>query len=115
VLITPVSLYLARETYDFQVQFTLWTASGRYAPGATDNRGAGFASLVYSIGGVYYPGANRQAWSLSGVARIGRTSSSVIPASNPATTSSSTGGSRGCCAKASTRSTQACPVLARGS
>jgi len=72
VLITPVSLYLARETFDFQVQFTVWTASGRYAPGATDNRGAGFASLVYSVGGVYYPGATRQAWSLSAVARIGQ-------------------------------------------
>ena len=72
VLITPVSLYLDREAFDFQVQFTVWTASGRYAPGATDNRGAGFASLVYSVGGVYYPGANRQAWSLSAVARIGQ-------------------------------------------
>jgi hypothetical protein len=56
VLVTPVSLYLARETFDFQVQFTVWTASGRYAPGATDNRGAGFASLGLGRG-VYYPGA----------------------------------------------------------
>jgi hypothetical protein len=70
ILITPVSLYLARGTFDFQVQFTVWTASGRYAPGATDNRGSGFASLVYSVGGVYYPKGNRQAWSVSAVARI---------------------------------------------
>jgi hypothetical protein len=26
--------------------------------------------LVYSVGGVYYPGGNREAWSLSAVARI---------------------------------------------
>jgi hypothetical protein len=70
VLVTPVSLYGRTESVDYQVQFTVWTASGRYSPGATDNRGTGFPALVYSVGGVYYPGARREAWSLSAVARI---------------------------------------------
>lgn len=70
VLITPVSLYGRTDTVDYQVQFTVWTASGRYSPGGPDNRGTGFPALVYSVGGVYYPGRDREAWSLSAVARI---------------------------------------------
>jgi len=70
VLITPVSLYGRSDAFDYQFQFTLWTASGRFAPGATDNRGTGFWSLVYSLGGVWYPGADRKAWSVSAVARL---------------------------------------------
>jgi hypothetical protein len=70
VLITPISLYGKSIAFDYQVQFTVWTASGRYSPGSPDNRGTGFWALVYSIGGVYYPGGNREPWSISAVARI---------------------------------------------
>lgn len=70
VLITPISLYGKHATFDHQLQFTVWTPSGRFSPGAPDNRGTGFWALVYSLGGVYYPSGNRQAWSVSAVARI---------------------------------------------
>jgi hypothetical protein len=36
--------------FDYQVQFTVWSASGRFSPGAHNNRGTGFWSLVYSLG-----------------------------------------------------------------
>jgi len=45
-------------------------AVGRFSPGAKDNRGTGFWALVYSLGAVYYPGGDRNAWSVSAVARI---------------------------------------------
>ena len=70
ILVTPVSLYAKEATYDYQLQFTYWTSSGRYAAGANDNRSAGFKSLVYSAGGAWYPGAGRDDWSLSAVARL---------------------------------------------
>jgi hypothetical protein len=72
VLITPVALYGKNARFDYQFQFTVWSASGRFSPGARDNRGTGFWSLVYSLGGVFYPGGNRERWSLSAVARIGQ-------------------------------------------
>jgi len=70
VLVTPVSLFGKSDAFDWQFQFTVWSASGRFAPGAPDNRGAGFWSLVYSVGGVHYPGGRRDDWSLSAVARF---------------------------------------------
>ena len=70
VLITPLALYGKNTLFDYQVQLTVWTASGRFSPGADDNRGTGFWALVYSLGGVFYPGGNRESWSLSAVARI---------------------------------------------
>jgi hypothetical protein len=70
ILVTPVSLYGKQAQFDYQFQFTVWSASGRFSPGAQDNRGAGFWSLVYSLGGVFYPGGDRERWSLSAVARI---------------------------------------------
>lgn len=70
ILVTPISLYGSSTPLDYQVQFTVWTASGRFSPGGTDNRGTGFWALVYSLGGVYYPGGDRAAWSISAVARI---------------------------------------------
>lgn len=70
VLLTPLSLYGKSERFDYQIQFTLWTASGRFVPGGGNNRGTGFAALVYSLGGVFYPGADRNRWSISAVARI---------------------------------------------
>lgn len=70
ILVTPVSLYSKSTAFDFQVQFTVWSASGRFVAGGADNRGAGFWSLVYSAGGAFYPGGNRRAWSLSAIARF---------------------------------------------
>jgi hypothetical protein len=70
ILVTPVSLYGRSSMLDYQVQLTVWTASGAFAPGSPDNRGTGFWALVYSLGGVYYPGGDREAWSISVVARI---------------------------------------------
>ncbi|HEV2672684.1 MAG TPA: transporter [Gemmatimonadales bacterium] len=72
ILLTPVSLYGKSHAFDYQFQFTVWSASGHFEPGSAQNRGTGFWALVYSIGGVYYPGAGggRDAWSVSAVARI---------------------------------------------
>ena len=70
ILVTPLSLYGVSAHFDYQLQLTLWTPSGRFSPGSKNNRGTGFWALVYSLGGVYYPGGNRDAWSLSAVARI---------------------------------------------
>ena len=70
ILLTPVSLYGKSALFDYQGQLTVWSASGRFSPGASNNRGTGFWSLVYSLGGVFYPGGKRDEWSLSAVARI---------------------------------------------
>lgn len=70
ILITPISLYGKSTSFDYQFQFTVWTPSGSFSPGSARNRGTGFWALVYSVGGVYYPGGDREAWSLSAVARI---------------------------------------------
>lgn len=72
VLLTPISLYGKSTAFDYQVQFTLWSSSGHFEPGGTENRGTGFWSLVYSLGGVFYPGGDRKKWSLSAVARFGQ-------------------------------------------
>ena len=69
ILITPVSLYGRSPSFDHQFQFTVWTPSGHFDPGSPRNRGTGFWALVYSVGGVYYPGGDRSAWSISAVAR----------------------------------------------
>jgi hypothetical protein len=69
ILLTPVSLYGKSHAFDYQFQFTVWSASGHFEPGSAQNRGTGFWALVYSIGGVYYP-QGRDAWSVSAVARI---------------------------------------------
>jgi hypothetical protein len=70
VLLTPLVLFGQSTAFDYQVQLTLWSSSGRYSPGAPDNRGTGFQSLVYSLGGVFYPRGDREAWSFSAIARI---------------------------------------------
>jgi hypothetical protein len=70
VLLTPVSLYGIAPAYDYQFQLTVWTASGRFSPGGSENRGSGFQALVYSVGGTYYPRGARDEWSLSAVARF---------------------------------------------
>jgi hypothetical protein len=70
ILVTPISLYGRGPELDYQFQFTVWSSSGRFSPGAPDNRGTGFWSLLYSLGAVWYPGGNRDDWSLSAVARF---------------------------------------------
>jgi len=69
ILLTPISLYGKSAAFDHQFQFTVWTPSGHFSPGSARNRGTGFWALVYSVGGVYYPGGDRKAWSISAVAR----------------------------------------------
>ena len=69
VLLTPVALYGSNPKVDYTAQFTVWSASGRYEAGSSNNRGAGFWSLVYSLGAVAYPGPDRL-WSASALARI---------------------------------------------
>lgn len=70
VLITPVSLYAGAPKWDAQVQFTYWTSSGRFEPGGSENRGAGFEALVWSLGGVWYSRPARDGWSTSAIARF---------------------------------------------
>ena len=67
---TPVALYGKSSDFDYQFQFSVWTPSGEFKPGGPNNRGSGFWSLIYSRGGVWYPGGDRQDWSVSAVARI---------------------------------------------
>ena len=70
IIVTPISLTGSAPTFDYQFQFSVWTPSGKFQPGGSDNRGSGFWSVIYTAGGVWYPGGDRKAWSLSGVARI---------------------------------------------
>ncbi len=70
ILLTPVALYGRKPAHDYQLQLTVWSASGRFTAGSADNRGSGFWALVYSLGGVWYPGGDRSDWSLSAVARL---------------------------------------------
>src|SRR4051812_1209741 len=70
IIATPVALYGRGAEFDYQFQLSLWTPSGEFKPGGTKNRGSGFWSLIYSVGGAWYPGGDRQDWSVSAVARI---------------------------------------------
>jgi hypothetical protein len=70
VLVTPISLLGSTKDFDGQFQFTVWTPSGHFEPGSARNRGTGFWALVYSLGGVWYPGGDRAAWSASAIARF---------------------------------------------
>ncbi|MGH7682126.1 MAG: SphA family protein [Candidatus Eiseniibacteriota bacterium] len=70
VLLTPVALSGRDSSFDYTIQLTAWSASGRYSPGALDNRGSGFWALVYSLGGVWYPTQDRREWAVSALARI---------------------------------------------
>src|SRR3982751_6742610 len=38
ILLTPISLSGGGGQLDYQIQLTLWSASGRFSPGASDNR-----------------------------------------------------------------------------
>jgi len=70
IVITPLALSGTDSSFDYQVQFAVWTPSGRFRPGDRTNRGSGFWSLIYTVGGVWYPEGDRRGWSLSAVARI---------------------------------------------
>jgi hypothetical protein len=70
IIATPVSLYGTASDFDYQLQFSVWTPSGRFKPGSPDNRGSGFWSVIWSGGLAWYPGGDRHDWSISGVARL---------------------------------------------
>jgi hypothetical protein len=70
ILLTPIALYGERGDFDYTLQLTLWSSSGRFDPGSPKNRSAGFWSLVYSLGGVWYLTGDRRDWSASAIARI---------------------------------------------
>ena len=70
IIVTPVALYGIASDFDYQLQLSVWTPSGRFEPGGPANRGSGFWSLIYSAGAVWYPGGDRQDWSVSAVARL---------------------------------------------
>jgi len=70
VLLTPVALYGESGEFDYTFQLTLWSATGRFSPGSPENRGTGFWSLVYSVGGVWYPDGQRRGWSFSAIGRF---------------------------------------------
>jgi hypothetical protein len=70
IIVTPVSLYGVAPDFDYQLQLSVWTPSGRFSPGSAANRGSGFWSLIYSAGAAWYPGGDRHDWSLSAVARL---------------------------------------------
>lgn len=70
IIVTPASLSGKTSDFDYQVQFSEWTPSGKFAPGNPASRGAGFWSLIYSAGAVWYPGGDRERWSLSAMTRL---------------------------------------------
>ena len=70
IIVTPVSLSGEATDFDYQFQLSVWTPSGEFAPGGTANRGSGFWSVIYSAGGVWYPGGDRNAWSIAAIARV---------------------------------------------
>jgi len=70
IIVTPVSLSARTPDVDYQLQFSVWTPSGEFKPGGLSNRGSGFWSLIYSAGLVWYPGGDRDAWSVAAMSRI---------------------------------------------
>jgi len=70
IIATPVALYGKTSDFDYRFEFSVWTPSGEFVPGGVKNRGSGFWSLIYSAGGVWYPGGDRNDWSISATARI---------------------------------------------
>lgn len=86
IVITPIALSGSSSDFDYQIQFAVWTPSGRFEPGASTNRGAGFWSFVYTLGGVWYPGGDRRDWSVSAVARVeqnfAQASTGITPGDN---------------------------------
>lgn len=70
IIVTPVALYGTTDAFDYQFQLSVWTPSGEFKPGGTKNRGSGFWSLIYSVGGAWYPDEDKQNWSISAVLRI---------------------------------------------
>jgi hypothetical protein len=70
IIVTPLALYGKESDFDYQFQFSVWTPSGEFRPGGLTNRGSGFWSLIYSAGAVWYPGGDRDGWSLSAIGRI---------------------------------------------
>jgi len=70
IIVTPVSLSGRETDFDYQFQFSVWTPSGEFKPGGNANRGSGFWSLIYSVGGVWYPDGDRRDWSVSAILRL---------------------------------------------
>ena len=70
IIVTPLSLSGEANDFDYQFQFSVWTPSGEFEPGGKANRGSDFWSLIYSAGGVWYPGGDRDDWSIDAIARI---------------------------------------------
>lgn len=70
IIVTPVALYGKNSDFDYTFQFSVWTPTGEFGPGGLTNRGSGFWSLIYSAGAVWYPGGDRNAWSISALSRI---------------------------------------------
>ena len=70
IIVTPLALYGKSAEFDYQFQFSVWTPSGEFTPGGAKNRGSGFWSLIYSAGGAWYPGGDRQDWSVSAVSSL---------------------------------------------
>jgi hypothetical protein len=70
IITTPVALYGKNSDFDYRFEFSVWAPSGEFMPGGSKNRGSGFWSLIYSVGGVWYPGGDRKDWSVSATARI---------------------------------------------
>jgi hypothetical protein len=70
IIVTPISLSGEAHDFDYQFQFSVWTPSGEFEPGGKANRGAGFWSVIYSVGGVWYPGGDRKDWSIAAIWRL---------------------------------------------
>jgi hypothetical protein len=70
IIVTPVSLSGKASDFDYQLQLSVWTPSGEFKAGGLSNRGSGFWSMIYSAGGVWYPGGDRRDWSISAIARL---------------------------------------------
>lgn len=86
IIVTPLSLSGEAGDFDYQFQYSVWTPSGHFHPGDPANRGSGFWSLIYSVGGVWYPGGDRKDWNVSAIWRIEQnleqTKTHVMPGNN---------------------------------
>jgi hypothetical protein len=70
VAIIPLLFYGKSKYFDYQWGAGPWVPSGEFHEGGDQNHGSGFLTMIYSIAGMYYPGGNRESWSISGVLRM---------------------------------------------
>jgi len=70
IAIIPLIFYGKSKYFDYQWGAGPWVPSGAFQEGSDKNHGSGFLTLIYSIGGTYYPAGDRESWSTACVLRV---------------------------------------------